>query len=65
MSSNVASALRSASIAIENALLDLGNYADDPDVAPGTRRSISAAVRRGNDIANRLGDLAEREQERG
>lgn len=62
--SGVAAALRRAATDIENALLDLGNYAEDEDVAPGTRRSIRSAVLRGNDIANRLATLADREIDR-
>lgn len=63
-SSGAASAMRRASTEIENALLNLGEYACDPDVRPSVRRSIQAAVTRGNDIANRLAVLADQEQER-
>lgn len=56
---DVASALRKASIEIENAVLVLLEYSNDDDVRPITRRSILAAVTRGNDIASRLAQLAE------
>jgi len=57
--------MRKAGIEIENAVLVLGDYTDDPDVKPGIRRSIRAAVTRGNDIANRLMSLADQELEAG